>query len=1049
MDNSRIELENRIAELETQVREANARIGDLDFAVRAEKERVRIASDTADIGLWEYGIKEGILYQVKKLGGMYEADLSPVRNFRETMLNWGAVYLDDIPTFHKFCDALERGDAELSYEVRNINDYNDIVWYRYEGRTVCDENGVPARVIGRTTDITKEKGVTRVEAKAVSSEEDPYTAFIAMVEDRHKEKTDRNSALVLYGIDHFDRLSENEEFSTETIENALEKLLQVQCAVEQGSIYAQVRKGVYAVYTRFSEIPKLNTIIARSIYKFYDMRFSDGVSSDIISVSAGVSIFKNNKDYDDTFNEAELALKTALLKGGNGYLHFNASMKNASAESGSEEELVKAISGLLGSESIYKCVNIALTDENSRYTALKKAMALTGERTSCTSVVFRWLGDESDTVIWSDCSGDRLPRIIPGYSAEKLAEMFAAEDKCITIVADKSADAKYGFDFVDGACCTACCPVKGRDGVKGYFAFISDTRISWQHTDISILETIKSAVDSLITANERDTEEKRRTDFASAVINDLSIEGFTIVPETFEVDYVGDSMARSCGMKKGDICYKRLRGISAPCGDCPVHQLAGGQLSASTAHYRGSDDRWIEVTASRYQAEDGSPRYAVSRADVTNCISNIRTRDALTGVLSFESFSVDAMRLLAENSGNVTVVIISVANFRQFNEANGYETGNAVIIAAADVLDSSVRDGELLCRVDGARFALLFREGDTEKVCQRIKLISDEIQRQVQNKCGLKIYTVSGVYTLGSENIGIMAALDRAILAQKTVKDKAYYTSNLTAVYDSRMDDEMLSKQYIESHMVEALENNEFKVYYQPKVDPITGRVMGAEALVRWIRPDGEVISPGKFIPLFERNGFISDMDFAVYRSVITDIRRWQGMGIDIPTISMNVSREHLNDDRFVENICGMAFKSGVSSSRIELEITESMLNDNMSRLIDIMTAIKDAGFRISVDDFGSGYSSLNLIALLPFDTLKIDGGFFLKNQLTEKNMAVISSVIDLAKKLGLTVVSEGVETDEQVDFLKMLECELIQGYYYYRPMPSAEFEKILAEQYG
>ena len=1048
MDNSRIELEKRIAELEAQIRDANAVIGELNFAVRAEKERVRIASDTADIGLWEYGIKEGILYQVKKLGGIYEAELSPIRNFRETMLNWGSVYLEDIPEFHKFCDALERGDAELSYEIRNINDYSDIVWYRYEGRTVFDENGEPVRVIGRTTDVTDEKGTTRVEIMTADSE-DSYSVFMSMVNDKHKEKSGRNSALVLYGIDHFEKLAENEEFSTEPVETTLEKLLDAQCAVEQGSIYAKVKDGIYAVYTRFSEIPKLNTIIARSVYKFHDMQFSDGVSSDIISVSAGVSIFKNNKSYEDAFREAEIALKTAVLKGGNGFLHFNSAMETASSESETDEELIKSISGLLGSDSIYKCVNIALTDEKSRYTAIKKAMALTGSRTSCSSVVFRWLGDESDTVVWSDFTGDAIPRIIPGYSAEKLAEMFTAEDKCITIVADKSADAKYGFDFADGACCAVCCPVKGREGVKGYFAFVSDTRISWQHTDISILETIKSAVDCLIADKEKRAEIKRHTDFAAAVTNDLNIEGFTVVPDTFEVDYVGDSMARSCGMKSGDICYKRIRGIDAPCGDCPIHQLAGGQLSASTAHYRESDNRWIEVTASRFHGEDGSLRYAVSRADVTSCISNIRTRDALTGVLSFDSFSVDAMRLLAENTGGVTVAMVSVANFRQLNETSGYETGNAVIIAAADVLNSSVNDGELLCRVDGARFAVLFRDGDTERVCLRLKRISAAIQAQIQDKCGLKIYVVSGVYTLDGDNIGIMAALDRAILAQKTVKDKAYYTSNLTAVYDSRMDDEMLSKQYIERHMVEALENDEFKVYYQPKVDPLTGRVMGAEALVRWIRPDGEIISPGRFIPLFERNGFISDMDFAVYRSVITDIRRWQGMGIDIPVISMNVSRDHLNDDRFVENICGIAFKSGVSSSRIELEITESMLNDNMSRLIDIMTALKDAGFRISVDDFGSGYSSLNLIALLPFDTLKIDGGFFLKNQLTDKNMAVISSVIELAKKLRLTVVSEGVETDEQVDFLKKLECELIQGYYYYKPMPSAEFEKILAEQYG
>ena len=300
---------------------------------------------------------------------------------------------------------------------------------------------------------------------------------------------------------------------------------------------------------------------------------------------------------------------------------------------------------------------------------------------------------------------------------------------------------------------------------------------------------------------------------------------------------------------------------------------------------------------------------------------------------------------------------------------------------------------------------------------------------------------------MDDEPVGIMGALDRAITAQKTIKDKTYYQENLIAAYDMKLKSELKNRRYVEAHMIEALDNDEFKVYYQPKVSISTGKVVGAEALVRWIRPDGEIISPGMFVPIFEANGFISDMDFAIYRHAIADIKRWIRNGIKVPLISLNVSRHHLRDENFSAKLNALVDGLGVPHDMIELEITESMLSENLNKLVEIMTQLKSSGFRISVDDFGSGYSSLNLITLLPFDTLKIDGGFFLRNKLTEKNKTVISTVVTLAKSLSLETVSEGVETQEQVEFLRKLGCDTIQGYYYYKPMSGAEFEKLISEQ--
>ena len=289
-----------------------------------------------------------------------------------------------------------------------------------------------------------------------------------------------------------------------------------------------------------------------------------------------------------------------------------------------------------------------------------------------------------------------------------------------------------------------------------------------------------------------------------------------------------------------------------------------------------------------------------------------------------------------------------------------------------------------------------------------------------------------------------MGAIDRGVSAKKTVSDRAYYNRNHIVFFDGEMSRQIKERRNIEANMMAALENNEFKVYYQPKVSIESGKVVGAEALVRWIRPSGEIISPGKFVPIFEENGFITDMDFAIYRNAISDIAKWLEHDIEVPLVSLNVSRFHLSDDNFCTKLNDLVDSYKVPHKYIELEITESLLTDNIDYLVDMVTKLKEMGFRISIDDFGSGYSSLNLITQLPFDTLKIDGGFFLKNELTDKNKKVISSVVTLAKSLNLETVSEGVETQPQVDFLKELGCDMVQGYFYYKPMPSNAFEELL-----
>ncbi len=1040
--------------LEKQLEEARKEINSLRLAVRAENLKVKISSEYSNFGLWEYDIADDICYQYKKLNGIYENELAPIVRFRETIIEWGSVYVDDIPVFHQFCDAMQRGDKDICYDVRVINDYSDIVWFRYEGKTIYDDNGTPMRVIGRTLDVTEEKGGTGLESDDrhdLLTGAYVYDAFVEKAERRAAEKSFKSSALIIIGIDRYEELAASNGCDTDDIQRSLAKVLEAQSAVEQGSLIARVKDGLFAFYVRFSDIPNLNAIASRLIFRFHDFHLMDVESGTAITASAGVATFGYKKKYAQLYNEAFTAMSTAMKKGGNGYLLYNSAM-SAPKKTDPVGQLLNNITGSAGAEKIYHLISRAVTDTENSDELMTLAIELAGKYISCAyTYITKYVNGTPVHTLIHSANGDteysdELPAVVPAVSKEALTDIFRGTQRII--VSENRPDAQgCGMKHINGGYCSLAAPVYAEGDLMGYLSFVHDSPKTWQASDVELVDNISLTLSYLVGRNQITERAKRRASFNGAVVNGLGIEAFTIDPETFIVDHAGENMSTLHGLHKGDTCYKTLYSLDAPCEDCPLHQINSGQLTASCAHYNAFDNRWENIAASVMDTTDGSRRCAVSKVDITATLDKVQTHDTLTGVLGFDRFAADAMRITAQNPECGFITVINIANFRRLNENMGYEFGNSVLIAVSDVLSGSLGRDELLCRSEGARFVALYRNNSSDELLPRLKQILQSAQKRVEEKCGTQIFLVAGAFEMSGENIGIMASLDRAIIAQKTVKDKAFYSSNMIVFYDKRFQEDLQVRQYIESHMMDALENNEFKVFYQPQVNTQTGEVVGAEALVRWIRPDGEMISPGKFIPIFEQNGFIADMDFAIYRRAIADIRRWQRAGITPPVISLNISRHHMMDDSFPAKICALVDNLGVPHDMLELEITESMLTQNMNKLLDIMTQLKDAGFRIAVDDFGSGYSSLNLITLLPFDTLKIDGGFFLKNELTEKNKAVITSVMEMAKNLKLYTVSEGVETDEQVDFLREIGCDTIQGYYFHKPMPVSDFEALMAEK--
>jgi len=259
--------------------------------------------------------------------------------------------------------------------------------------------------------------------------------------------------------------------------------------------------------------------------------------------------------------------------------------------------------------------------------------------------------------------------------------------------------------------------------------------------------------------------------------------------------------------------------------------------------------------------------------------------------------------------------------------------------------------------------------------------------------------------------------------------------------YTRKMTDMVAHRLSLEMHLCKALEKEEFVLHYQPKVDIVTGKVTSAEALIRWNDPQTGLVAPGQFIPILEETGLIHEVGRWALNKAITDFLRWRSMGLDAMRIAVNVSQLQLRNSEFINEIHKLTAMDTHAATGLELEITESLIMEDINHCITTLQAIRNTGVTVAIDDFGTGYSSLSYLAKLPLDTLKIDRTFIHEMTVTTGGLVLVQAIISLAHLLNLKVVAEGVETDEQLNQLRLLGCNELQGYLFSKPLPREVFE--------
>ena len=415
--------------------------------------------------------------------------------------------------------------------------------------------------------------------------------------------------------------------------------------------------------------------------------------------------------------------------------------------------------------------------------------------------------------------------------------------------------------------------------------------------------------------------------------------------------------------------------------------------------------------------------------------------DMVTGGDNWLYFVKKSTTLLKRNRRkkcNYAMIHLKMRKYRSFCTCFGVREGEELIEKFYRVLKKNIMRKEAMAHQENAGFGLLLMYENKEQLLERISQLESMLDAVLPN---MKLYFEVGVYQVEVGELDVEQLYNNALVACDLLGEEA---ENQVAFFDIEMNKQKLWERKVEDEMDRALQNKEFQVYLQPKISTDKEELGGAEALVRWIHPTEGFIPPNRFIPIFEQNGFILKLDDYMLEEIAKQQAQWMAEGRKIVPISVNVSRAHFTREDLAEHICAIVDKYQVPHEAIELELTESAFFDDKNVLLSTVEKLRDAGFVVSMDDFGAGYSSLNSLKELHIDVLKIDADFFRGADVEERGMLIVSEVIDLAKKLDMKIVAEGIESREQVDFLVEQECDLIQGYFFAKPMPIHEF----AEKY-
>lgn len=431
-----------------------------------------------------------------------------------------------------------------------------------------------------------------------------------------------------------------------------------------------------------------------------------------------------------------------------------------------------------------------------------------------------------------------------------------------------------------------------------------------------------------------------------------------------------------------------------------------------------------------------------------NKLLQLSSYDELTGAFNRTYFCKLVEQKMARREPGA-LVAFNIHNFKYVNDTYGTQRADQLLCKIKEILADNLQEGELLCRPAADSFYLAILDEQPEAINRRVDGFKSQLKAMAEDLLdGYRISLYCGAVSSATspDRTNTQTNLDCLMVALAHAKQAV---GSSVCVYDESMHQEEQLRQYIEANMNRALDAGEYQVYLQPKMNLHTGQIDSAEALVRWQTKDRGLLFPNQFIPLFEQNGFCKYLDLYILEKSCQILRSWMDAGVSPITISINQTKSLFVSDDYVEKLLEITSRYGVSPRYIVLEILEGLAFENIGAFNDLIARLHRAGFQVSMDDFGSGYSSLNTLGKLHIDQIKLDRMFLmdLREEQRSSQYEVMLLIFTMAKKLGIETVTEGVEAEEDEALIISMKCDYGQGYYYSKPIPASEFCSIFLKK--
>lgn len=972
-----------------------------------------IITGLVNCGLWEYEVARGELSQSAKVTGNEMG--FKIANFRKTLLAAKLIHEDDLAVFGELCDSLEHGDEAFTYDLRAKTSATTAVWLRFEGYTVYSGSGVPEKVIGRTTNVEEEK--KQEELVIREADRDPVTGVyteVGMQEPFEKAVADAGETkLAFFLLDVDDFASITDTWGNAYGDYVLEKLAKaIRGVFPDTDTVSRTVENEFVIVRKGIGNPAEIYALARSLERMAEQIELKRESK--LTLSVGVSVYPiDGKDYTSLYKKAGIALEETKRNPNSNCTLFDESMmahrvyrneRETAAEPKTENQKIveeqqtsqygpvekyivnKTFDMLAATESDPDEV-VKILAEIGKYYHYSKVYTINYDKVKrSTNVRYTWEPKENpfvsvfDTIVrtnWNSIKsrfvndpifistntaqlGLRMPEQMKEYYPDASLFQYNVINNSETFVA---------------------------------LSFEKEVGQNWSKEEQDVLIHIAKLLGiymERIRIRESLADEVRYT---RAIIENQKITSYAVIPENFELVYVGDYTGRQYPKAhSGEHCYSAIMGRSTPCKNCPVMGLKDGKTVHTTENYYEKQNRWISTTASiitseqkKEENDSENPENAlrtpclVCWSDVTEFVDRVRSKDVLTGQLTAERFEVEATRLLSEDRRkNHSFISFSFPQFADVTDVWGYQTGNEVMKVFAASVASNLHEKELFARITGANFAMMIDFDDRERTEARVSMMLDSAHGEVLRLYpDLRLDVWCGIFRMQGRELAVSEALERAGIARKNIGSMQDLPTVALSFYTDDMKQVNSFREFVEKAMRDALDNREFKVFFQPRRDK-EGQITGADALVRWITAEGQVLEPTSFEPIFEENGFITELDYYVHKEMFRLMKEWIDSGVEPPVVGVSSSWQYLFSPDFLNRTKYLLQRYHIPAELVEMKIPETVNGTDINLVLELLTQLQDMGFRVEIDDYLAKCAMGEQAKELPLDQLRQNPNFLM-----------------------------------------------------------------------